>query len=239
MSSSDTDGSFDLDGIRWLTADLVREIHDEVLEPGNLSEEDGAHPIESTLARIEQRAHYDDLEFDPLRIGVAYALAITKAHAFIDGNKCSSSGWPASRATGKDTADITLASCSPCRQAARVEWSRPHPRRCRKQGDYARQGIDSLHGRLPANVPLRIGVAYALTIAKAHAFIDGNKRTAFLSMVFFLRRHGYRLVDTDADAVADLMEAVAADEIDEDALYDALRPSVEVEIDSDVDSDAP
>jgi len=72
VSSSDTDGSFDFDGIRWLTADLVREIHDEVLEPGNLSGEDGARPIESSLARVEQRAHCGDLEFGRLPANVPY-----------------------------------------------------------------------------------------------------------------------------------------------------------------------
>ena len=73
--------------VRWLTPEEVRQIHEYVLQPGNLTGEDGARPIESSLARIEQRVHYGDLEPDVLAIGVAYACAIAKAHCFRDGNK--------------------------------------------------------------------------------------------------------------------------------------------------------
>ena len=34
--------------------------------------------------------------------------------------------------------------------------------------------------------------AYAFGIAKAHAFVDGNKRTAFVTSVTFLRLNGYQ-----------------------------------------------
>ena len=51
-----------LDALRWLTAEEVRTIHDRVLEPGNLPGEDDARPIESSLARIEQRVHYGALD---------------------------------------------------------------------------------------------------------------------------------------------------------------------------------
>ncbi|WP_208348082.1 type II toxin-antitoxin system death-on-curing family toxin [Pseudaestuariivita rosea] len=36
-----------------------------------------------------------------------------------------------------------------------------------------------------------IAAAYAFGIAKAHAFVDGNKRTAFVTAVTFLRLNGY------------------------------------------------
>ncbi len=39
--------------------------------------------------------------------------------------------------------------------------------------------------------PARIAAAYAFGIAKAHAFVDGNKRTAFVTAVTFLRLNGY------------------------------------------------
>lgn len=36
-----------------------------------------------------------------------------------------------------------------------------------------------------------IAAAYAFGIAKAHAFIDGNKRTAFVTAATFLRLNGH------------------------------------------------
>jgi len=36
-----------------------------------------------------------------------------------------------------------------------------------------------------------IGAVYAFGIAKAHAFVDGNKRTAFVTAVTFLRLNGF------------------------------------------------
>ncbi|TYB80519.1 type II toxin-antitoxin system death-on-curing family toxin [Maritimibacter fusiformis] len=36
-----------------------------------------------------------------------------------------------------------------------------------------------------------IAAAYAFGIAKAHAFVDGNKRTAFVTAITFLRLNGY------------------------------------------------
>jgi death-on-curing protein len=36
--------------------------------------------------------------------------------------------------------------------------------------------------------------AYLFHIAKNHAFVDGNKRTAYVAMQTFLRMNGYRLV---------------------------------------------
>lgn len=36
-----------------------------------------------------------------------------------------------------------------------------------------------------------VAAAYAFGIAKAHAFVDGNKRTAFVSAITFLRLNGF------------------------------------------------
>jgi death on curing protein len=38
-----------------------------------------------------------------------------------------------------------------------------------------------------------IAAAYAFGIAKAHAFVDGNKRTAFVTCATFLRLNGFGL----------------------------------------------
>ena len=44
--------------------------------------------------------------------------------------------------------------------------------------------------------------AYAFGIAKAHAFVDGNKRTAFVTSVTFLRLNGWHFVTDPAQGVA-------------------------------------
>ena len=133
------DDPLDFDAVRWLTPEVVRAVHDAVLTPENIAGEDGARPIEAVLGRIEQRAHYGDLPLDALRIGVAYAVAI----------------------------------------------------------------------------------------ARAHAFIDGNKRTALGAMGLFLEWHGYALVGLDVSEFADLMERVAAGEVEEETLHEALAPHAE------------
>ena len=43
--------------------------------------------------------------------------------------------------------------------------------------------------------------AYAFEIAKAHAFVDGNKRTAFVTSVTFLRLNGWHFVTQPAEGV--------------------------------------
>jgi death on curing protein len=49
---------------------------------------------------------------------------------------------------------------------------------------------------------------HAMAIAKTHAFVDANKRTAWATAGAFLRLNGYRLEFSKAEAVP-LMEAVA------------------------------
>ena len=57
--------------------------------------------------------------------------------------------------------------------------------------------------------------AYTFGIAKAHAFIDGNKRTAFVTSVTFLRLNGWHFVTDPVDGVA-VMENLASDNVSED-----------------------
>ena len=57
--------------------------------------------------------------------------------------------------------------------------------------------------------------AYAFGIAKAHAFVDGNKRTAFVTSVTFLRLNGLHFVTEPAEGV-EFMEGLASDQIPED-----------------------
>lgn len=67
-----------------------------------------------------------------------------------------------------------------------------------------------------------LAASYGFGIARNHPFIDGNKRTAFVSIELFLRLNGYRLVADDAACVMTML-AVAAGEMDEKSFSDWLR----------------
>ncbi|MEP7101517.1 MAG: type II toxin-antitoxin system death-on-curing family toxin [Burkholderiales bacterium] len=59
-----------------------------------------------------------------------------------------------------------------------------------------------------------LAAAYGFGLAKNHAFVDGNKRAAFLAVGLFLALNGYRLNASQADATLTVM-SLAAGEIDE------------------------
>lgn len=59
-----------------------------------------------------------------------------------------------------------------------------------------------------------IAAAYAFGIAKAHAFIDGNKRTAFVTAITFLRLNGYAFRPDPIEGVR-MMENLASDDVTE------------------------
>lgn len=54
-----------------------------------------------------------------------------------------------------------------------------------------------------------VAAAYGFGIAKAHAFVDGNKRTAFVATLTFLRLNGFALRPDPADGVR-MMEDLAS-----------------------------
>jgi death-on-curing protein len=62
----------------------------------------------------------------------------------------------------------------------------------------------------------QLAAAYGFGLAKNHAFVDGNKRAAFLATGLFLAINGYRLQASQADATLTML-ALAAGEIDEPA----------------------
>ena len=64
--------------------------------------------------------------------------------------------------------------------------------------------------------------AYAYGIAKAHAFVDGNKRTAFVTSATFLRLNGWHFVTEPAEGVA-FMEGLASDEVSEEKFKNWLE----------------
>lgn len=76
-----------LDQPLWFTAEDIRDIHDQILDPDNLPGESPDISLESTLQRVENQVRYDQIENDVLSIAIAYCVAILRGHCFIDGNK--------------------------------------------------------------------------------------------------------------------------------------------------------
>ncbi len=62
-----------------------------------------------------------------------------------------------------------------------------------------------------------LAALYGVGVAKAHAFVDGNKRISFAVMVAFLKAHGQTLDATEADATATML-AVASSAMNDVAL---------------------
>jgi len=67
-----------------------------------------------------------------------------------------------------------------------------------------------------------LAAAYGVGLAKNHAFVDGNKRVAFLAVGLFLAINGYRLQAGQAEATVVMLD-VAAGLIDEAAFADWIR----------------
>jgi death-on-curing protein len=67
-----------------------------------------------------------------------------------------------------------------------------------------------------------LAAAYAYGISRNHAFIDGNKRTAFVVLELFLNLNGHALAADDAGCVLTML-AVAAGEMAEPELAAWIR----------------
>lgn len=67
-----------------------------------------------------------------------------------------------------------------------------------------------------------LAAGYGVGLAKNHAFVDGNKRAAFLAVGMFLALNGYRLTAPQADATLTML-AVAAGQMDETTFARWLR----------------
>ena len=67
-----------------------------------------------------------------------------------------------------------------------------------------------------------LAAAYGVGLAKNHAFVDGNKRAAFLAVGLFLAINGYRLHATQVDATLTML-SVASGEIEDAAFADWIR----------------
>ena len=64
--------------------------------------------------------------------------------------------------------------------------------------------------------------AYAFGLAKNHAFVDGNKRIAFMAMMTFLIKNGVAFSPDPAHATAIIL-ALAAGEVSEQSLTRWIR----------------
>ena len=73
-----------------------------------------------------------------------------------------------------------------------------------------------------------LAAAYIFGLAKNHGFVDGNKRTAWVTGRLFLADNGQSLEFTDFDAIQ-LMEGVAAGNIEEPAIAEWIRARVRIQ----------
>ena len=71
-----------------------------------------------------------------------------------------------------------------------------------------------------------LAASYGYGLAKNHAFVDGNKRAAFLAVGLFLMVNGHRLVATQAEATMTML-ALAAGHMDESALAQWIRRHIQ------------
>jgi death-on-curing protein len=71
-----------------------------------------------------------------------------------------------------------------------------------------------------------LAAAYGVGLAKNHAFVDGNKRAAFLAVGLFLALNGYSLNATQADATL-IMLAVASGELPEADFASWIREHIQ------------
>jgi death-on-curing protein len=71
-----------------------------------------------------------------------------------------------------------------------------------------------------------LAAAYGFGIAKNHAFVDGNKRAAYLSMGLFLAINGKQLRPDQVDAIRTILE-LAAGNLDEAGLAKWVRANLQ------------
>lgn len=70
-----------------------------------------------------------------------------------------------------------------------------------------------------------LAAAYAFGIVKNHGFVDGNKRTAFMTAYSFLGMNGHDFDAAETDVVSTI-ERVAAGEVTETKLADWFRKEI-------------
>jgi death-on-curing protein len=76
--------------------------------------------------------------------------------------------------------------------------------------------------RQPRPDIFELAAAYTLALCQNHGFIDGNKRTAFLTGAMFLARNGYAVEAEQAEVVAAMLE-LAEHKLEEEGYARWLR----------------
>lgn len=71
---------------RFLTVEEVVEIHDSVINPGELQGLAGSKSLEGALSRVDFRISYGVIQ-DEFDLAATYAVAIAQGHVFNDANK--------------------------------------------------------------------------------------------------------------------------------------------------------
>ncbi|MCU0801397.1 MAG: type II toxin-antitoxin system death-on-curing family toxin [Rhodobacteraceae bacterium] len=69
-----------------LTSDIVDQLHDAVLNPGELPGRAMNKSLDGALARVDNRLAYGLIE-DLFDLAAAYAIAISQGHCYNDGNE--------------------------------------------------------------------------------------------------------------------------------------------------------
>jgi death-on-curing protein len=67
-----------------------------------------------------------------------------------------------------------------------------------------------------------LAAVYCFGLVRSHPYRDGNKRVGFLALATFLGLNGFTLEATDEEIVT-LVVALAADQVDEQALVEWVR----------------
>jgi len=71
-----------------------------------------------------------------------------------------------------------------------------------------------------------LAATYALAIARNHPYVDGNKRTAYVTMELFLSKNGFDLTAGDAEAVVTMIAMAAGELPDQDFIAWVRRHAV-------------
>ena len=70
-----------------------------------------------------------------------------------------------------------------------------------------------------------LAASYAVGLAKNHPFVDGNKRTAFVTLELFIALNGFKLYASDVDCVLTVL-VIASGEMDEPMLAEWIRRNI-------------
>ena len=99
---------------------------------------------------------------------------------------------------------------------------RARPRQFLQVGEAAQRTVSqNLANYNPEASIYDLAAAIGWGIANNHAFVDGNKRTAFVVMAVFLQINGILLTASEVDVV-NIMLAVASSQISQEQLSDWL-----------------